>query len=89
VSNLAIPERPFVESLPAELSREFLAHHGLCPKAVADDGSLVVAFADGSLVDGADDIAFAYRLPFTIERVSRSELEALIERLATRSDRSV
>jgi len=89
MSNLALPERAFVESLPAELSREFLAHHGLCPKAVADDGSLVVAFADGSLVDDADEIAFAYRLPFTTERVSRSELEALIERLATHSDRSV
>ncbi len=49
MSNLALRERPFVESLPAELSREFLAHHGLCPKAVADDGSLVVASTDGSL----------------------------------------
>jgi general secretion pathway protein E len=89
MSNLALAERPLVESLPAELSRDFLAHHGLCPKAVADDGSLVVASTEGSLLDGADDIAFAYRLPFTIEPVSRSELEALIERLATRSDRSV
>ena len=89
MSNLALAERPLVESLPADLSRDFLAHHGLCPKAVADDGSLVVASTEGSLLDGADDIAFAYRLPFTIEPVSRSELEALIERLATRSERSV
>jgi type II secretory ATPase GspE/PulE/Tfp pilus assembly ATPase PilB-like protein len=75
--------------LPAELSRDFLAHHGLCPKSVADDGSLVVASTEGSLLDGADDIAFAYRRPFTIEEVPRFELEALIERLVTRSDRSV
>ena len=88
MSNLALAERP-LESLPAELSRDFLAHHGLCPKVIASNGSLVVASTEGSLLDGADDIAFAYRLPFTIEPVSRSELEALIERLATRSDRSV
>ena len=76
-------------SLPLELSRDFLAHHALCPRAVADDGSLIVAATEGSLLDGADDIAFAYGRRFTIEMTDRSQLEALIERLVTRSDRSV
>jgi type II secretory ATPase GspE/PulE/Tfp pilus assembly ATPase PilB-like protein len=78
-----------VETLPVELSREFLAHHGLCPKEFADDGSLVVAAAEGSLLDGADDIAFAYRRSVTTSTVPGPEIEALIERLATRSDRCV
>jgi general secretion pathway protein E len=100
VSNVAAPtptpapahgDRVLVDSLPLppELSRDFLAHHALCPKAVADDGSLIVAATEGSLLDGADDIAFAYGRRFTIETTDRTQLEALIERLATRSDRSV
>jgi general secretion pathway protein E len=96
VSNVVAPNpvltgRALVESLPlpAELSRDFLAHHALCPKAVADDGSLIVAATEGSLLYGADDIAFAYGRRFTIETTDRSQLEALIERVATRSDRSV
>ncbi len=87
MSNQADP-RP-VDTLPAELSRDFLAHHGLCPKHFAGDGSLIVAATDGSIREGADDIAFAYRRPVTIESVPRPELDALIERLATRADRSV
>jgi general secretion pathway protein E len=78
-----------VESLPAELSRDYLAHHGLCPKCIGDDGSLVVAATTTSIIDGATDIALAYRRPITIAIVPRPELEALIERLATRADRTV
>jgi len=81
-------ERP-VDALPMELTREFLAHHALCPRSVASDGSLRVAACDDSLLDGADDIAVAYRCAIRIERVPRPELDALIERLATRADRSV
>ena len=87
MSNVA--EAASVETLPVELSRDFLAYHGLCPKAVADDGSLIVAATEGSIVDGADDIAFAFRRPVTLASVPRPELEALIERLATRADRTV
>jgi general secretion pathway protein E len=75
--------------LPPELSRDFLAHHALCPKAVTDDGALIVAATDGSLLDGAHDIAFAYGRRFVIETTQRPQLEALIERLVTRSDRNV
>ena len=87
MSNLA--DANAVESLPPEVSRDYLAHHALCPKAIAADGSLIIAATDASIVDGAADIAFAFRRAFAIELVPRPELEALIERLSTRADRSV
>src|SRR5690348_564139 len=82
-------ELPAVDTLAPELSREYLAHHGLCPRGEDDIGRLVLAASDDSILDGIDDIAFAYRRPATVELVPRRELEALIERLVTRSDRSV
>jgi type II secretory ATPase GspE/PulE/Tfp pilus assembly ATPase PilB-like protein len=85
----ALSSLPAAVSLPPELSRDYLARHGLCPSGFADDGSLVVAATEASLLDGADDIGFAYRRPVTIAAVSKPDLEALIERLATRADRSV
>ena len=80
---------PPVDTLPPELSREYLAHHGLCPRGEDDTGRLVVAACEGSILDGVDDIALAYRRTASVEVVARTELEALIERLVTRSDRSV
>src|SRR4051812_28421478 len=71
------------------LTRDYLLHHRLCPKALADDGSLIVAVTDDALLAGADDVAFAYQLPATFETVPREELERLVERLTTRSERTI
>jgi type II secretory ATPase GspE/PulE/Tfp pilus assembly ATPase PilB-like protein len=71
------------------LTRDYLLHHRLCPKAINADGVLIVAATADALRAGADDIAHAYRLPITCETVERAELERLIERLTTRSERSV
>jgi type II secretory ATPase GspE/PulE/Tfp pilus assembly ATPase PilB-like protein len=71
------------------LSREYLLHHRLCPRSWSDDGSLVVAAAPDAILDGVDDIAFAYGKRVAVESVDAAELEQLIERLATRSERSI
>src|SRR5438445_7227761 len=82
-----VPPAPLV--LAQGLTREYLLHHRLCPTVVDGDGSLVIAVSDGSLLSGAEDIAFAYRRRATYETVPPSELERLIERLTTRSERTI
>jgi general secretion pathway protein E len=76
-------------SLAACVTRDYLLHHHVCPKDLSDDGTLIVANTDRSLLSAADDLAFAYRRPVTFETVAPEELERLIERLTTRSERSI
>jgi general secretion pathway protein E len=71
------------------ISREFLLHHRLCPRAFAPDGALLVAAANDAFVDAADDLAFAYGRAVRLEPAAAAEVEQLIERLATRSDRRI
>ena len=76
-------------TLAPGLSREYMLHHKLCPKAVTEDGVLIVATTFDAIREGADDIAFAYDQRVVFEIVEREELERLIERLTTRSERSI
>lgn len=71
------------------LSREFLLHHRLCPWHVTAEGTLVVAAEDGSRLEGADDLSFAYARQVRIERTTGDELERLIERISTRGERAI
>jgi general secretion pathway protein E len=71
------------------LSRDFLLHHRLCPWHVSAGGTLVVAADDASLLDGADEIAYAYGRPVQVERTTPDELERLVERITTRAERSI
>jgi general secretion pathway protein E len=75
--------------LATGLTREYLLHHRLCPKAISADGLLVVAATTDAFREGTADISYAYRLPVTLETVERQELERLVERLTTRAERSV
>ena len=76
-------------TLAAGVTRAYLLHHRLCPKVVAPDGTLVVAGTNDALLGGINDIAFAYARPVSVETVERSELDQLIERLTTRTERNV
>lgn len=76
-------------TLPFALTRDFLLHHRVCPKSLSDDGKLVVATTDGSILSAGDEVAFAYRRPVIFETVPREELERLVERLTTRSERTI
>ena len=76
-------------TLASGLTREYLLHHRVCPKTFAHDGSLVIAVTDGSILAGADDIAFAYRRGAIFETVPGEELERLVERLTTRTERTI
>src|ERR1043166_6403705 len=82
-----VPATPLV--LAQGLTREYLLHHRLCPTVIGDDGSLVIAVSEGSILSGAADIAFAYRRRPKCETVPPGELERLIERLTTRSERTI
>ncbi|HEY4303831.1 MAG TPA: GspE/PulE family protein [Gemmatimonadaceae bacterium] len=84
---MSAPPTPF-ELAPA-LTREFLLHHRVCPKAFAEDGRIVVAATNDALRGALDDIAHVYGRENIVEMVPRDELEQLIERLATRHDRGI
>jgi general secretion pathway protein E len=71
------------------ITREFLLHHRLCPRDVTSDGTLLVAAADGAQLDALDELAYAYHRRVTVELVSRSDLDRMIERLSTRADRLI
>lgn len=71
------------------LSREYLLHHRLCPRARSAEGTLLVAAGPDAFLDGVDDIAFAYDLSVTVEQVSAEELDRLIERISTTSERQI
>jgi general secretion pathway protein E len=71
------------------LTREFLLHHRVCPRHVASDGTLVVAAAEGALLDAVDELAYAYGRPVQVQPATAAEVEGMIERLATRADRLI
>jgi len=76
-------------ALAPGLTRDFLLHHRLCPKAIDDRGRLVIATAPNALLGAVDDLAFAYRLPAATEATSDDAIERLVERLTTRAERSI
>jgi len=81
-------QRPAL-ALADGLSREFLLHHRLCPKDRREDGAIVVAVSADAARDALDDIAFVYRAPVVTEEVKSEEVDRLIERLTTNSERSI
>ena len=76
-------------ALAAGLTREYLVHHRLCPKALDAEGQLVVASAPDAILDGLDDVACAYGLRTITEPATEDDVLRLIERLTTRAERSV
>jgi len=76
-------------TLAEGLSREFLLHHGLCPKERREDGTIVVAVGPDVVRDALDDVAFVYRAPVIAAEVKTEELERLIERLTTHNDQAI
>ncbi|HEX2080831.1 MAG TPA: GspE/PulE family protein [Longimicrobium sp.] len=76
-------------SLAEGVTREFLLHHRLCPREVGADGTLVVAAAEGALLDAVDDLAFAYGRPVQVQSAPAAEVERMIERLSTRAERLI
>jgi len=71
------------------LSRDFLLHHRLCPWHVTAAGTLVVAADEASILDGADELAFAYGRRVEVERTTPDELDRLVERITNRAERSI
>jgi general secretion pathway protein E len=76
-------------TLADSISREYLIHHRVCPKAFAADGGVIVAVAPTALLDAIDDISFAYQRSVSTELAPEEEVERLIERLTNRTERSI
>lgn len=72
--------------LHESLSREFLLHHRVCPKSIAEDGTLVVAIGPKPLEEALADLRQIYGRNVSVIDATPSELEQLIERLVTESD---
>jgi general secretion pathway protein E len=72
------------------VSREYLLYHAVCPRALSEDGTLVVATAPGALLpDALDDLGIAYGCKVVSEPAPTDDVERLIERLTTEADRLV
>ncbi len=78
-----------IASLAEGLTRDYLLHHRMCPLGQRGDGVVVIAIAPDAILDGLPDLAFAYRAGVETQDVAQDELERLIERLTSRSDRSI
>lgn len=78
-----------VTLLAEGLSREYLLHHRLCPIGVRLDGTIVVGAAPRAILGGLPDIAFAYRATVAAQEVTQDELERLVERLISKTERSI
>lgn len=76
-------------SLAPGVTREYLLHHKVCPKAIDPSGALVVAAAPNALREAIGELAGAYKRLAIVEEVSSGEIDRLIERLTTESDRSI
>jgi len=81
--------QPTAVPLAEGLSREYLLHHRLCPRAFGENGTLLVLGAPDAQLDALDEIALAYRCRVTFEPGTADELERLIERVTTRADREI
>jgi len=76
-------------ALSDRVSVAFLQHHRLCPLGLHDDGSLVVAATQGSLLSGLDDLSVAYQRSVTAHTISEQHLETLLSRISTESPAGV
>ena len=76
-------------TLAPGLSREFLLHHGICPRTIEPDGTVVVAISPDGAADAVDDVAYAYRAHARAEAASRADVELLIERLVRGSESTI
>ena len=85
---MTAPSLPTVQ-LADGLSREYLLHHGVCPREHAADGTLIVAATDGAILDALDDLSVAYACRVVAEPATGEEVERLVERLSTLSERSI
>ena len=78
-----------VTSLPHELSREFLLYHGICPLAIASNGQLRVAIAEGAseyrIAVGCNDLSDIYHRGIERVTLDTASFGQTVERLATAS----
>jgi general secretion pathway protein E len=81
--------RPIV--LAAGLTREYLIHHRVCPRAYADnDTTLLVAAAPDALLESClDDLECAYLARIQIDEQPWADVEAMIERLCSSVERAI
>lgn len=83
----AIPSAPV--QLSPSISREYLLHHGVCPRQWTSAGALIVAMRPGVFREALDDLALVYDTQIVTEEIEADDLTRLIERLTTHAERLV
>src|SRR4051794_33983327 len=83
-----MPDQKSLQLAPG-VSREYLLHNRVCPAGWTAEGDMQIAVGQRPDPSALDDLAFAYRCKVLATPVTDSELEQLIERLATTSDDSL
>ena len=77
-------------TLAPGVSREYLVYHRVCPCRITPDGRIVVAAApDALLPEALDDLGIAYGCETLSEEATTDEVDRLIARLTTESDRLI
>ena len=69
------------------ISRDYLLHHGVCPKAWDTSGRLIVASRPNAFHEAIPELGTAYQCAVEVEEVQPEELDRLIQRLTTSTDR--
>lgn len=76
-------------SLATGVTREYLLHHQVCPKAIDASGTLVVATSPTALREAISELAAAYERRVIVDEVSMADVERDIQRLTSQADRSI
>jgi general secretion pathway protein E len=77
-----------LQALPPHITRDYLLHHRVCPIGGAADHALVVAVAPDGRAEDAQELADSLGREVEVRGVTDDELERMIERLTTQSDRA-
>jgi type II secretory ATPase GspE/PulE/Tfp pilus assembly ATPase PilB-like protein len=76
-------------TLAPGLSREYLLHHRVCPDRLEENGTLVVATAADAFLDALDEIGALYGREVRADLTAWPDLERLIERATTSTERTI
>ena len=88
-SPASAPFRRAALALAEGVTREFLAHHRICPAGILPDGAIAVAVEPSSLLGGLDDLSVAYGRAVVPQSHTPEAVQMLIARVSAGNDPAV
>jgi type II secretory ATPase GspE/PulE/Tfp pilus assembly ATPase PilB-like protein len=76
-------------TLAPGVSREYLLHHRVCPRRLEATGPLVIGIGVNHRPVALDELAIAYGREIVTESLTDAQLEGLIERVTSRTERRI